>query len=176
MEKTMNEKQRILTALTEILNRWLILLASLGDDQITSPLHPSEWTVKDIIAHLWAWQQISVARMEAALYDREPEFPEWWHRFGPDPEEQVDRVNAWIYMTNKSKPWMTIYSDWKAQFQLYLDLTRQVPEKDLLEAGRYSWMGKYTLSDRCMVSLGHHEEHFDSLHAWLNEHGESNGT
>ncbi|OGO62494.1 MAG: hypothetical protein A2029_04190 [Chloroflexi bacterium RBG_19FT_COMBO_47_9] len=61
--------------------------------------------------HLWTWQQISVARMEAALNDREPEFPEWWHRFGPDPEEQVDRVNAWNDKANKSKAWMTIYSE-----------------------------------------------------------------
>jgi hypothetical protein len=168
-EGYMSEKQQILTKLSGVFSRWQELLASLGEDQFTNPLVPSPWTVKDVIAHLWTWQQISVVRLEAALYDQEPTFPDWWFMFGPDPEEDVLRTNTWIYDTNKDKPWSNVYSGWKEQFQHYLELTRQVPEKDLLELGRYAWMGKYALMDSCLGSFGHHEEHLDKLLAWLKD-------
>lgn len=167
----MNDKQQILNELAETFNRWQELLASLSEEQIAEPLQPSHWTVKDVIAHLWFWQQASIARMEAALHDKEPEFPEWWEIFGPDPEEDVDRTNAWNYERNRNKPWQQVYTDWKAQFQHYLELARQVPEKDLLKPGRYEWMGDYALSASSLGALEHHQEHYESLRLWLREHG-----
>ncbi len=82
----MEGKQQIVTGLNDIYRRWKDLLSSLSEDQILTPLQPSTWTVKDVVAHLWAWQQGSVARMEAALENREPHYPEWWKVNGPNPE------------------------------------------------------------------------------------------
>lgn len=72
----MNMKEHILlAALKEQFNRWEELLASMSDEQITAPYFEYNWSIKDVIAHLWAWQQISIARMESGVLDREPEFP-----------------------------------------------------------------------------------------------------
>jgi hypothetical protein len=71
----MNMKEHILTALREPFERWEELLTSLTEEQITTPRFDDNWSVKDVIAHLWAWQQISIARMEAAVFDRKPELP-----------------------------------------------------------------------------------------------------
>ena len=49
-------------------DRWELLLASLSEKQLTDSNLPSNLSVKDVIAHLWAWQQLSVARAEAALH------------------------------------------------------------------------------------------------------------
>jgi hypothetical protein len=166
----MNEKQQILNKLTEIFSRWQELLTSLSEEQITKALLPSNWTAKDVVAHMWAWQQASVARMEAALHDLEPVYPKWWEILGPDPDEDVDRTNAWIYEANRDKPWLKVYADWKAQFQRYLELSGQVPEKDLLKLGRYAWMGGYALSASSRGTLEHHQEHFETLQTWLRDH------
>ena len=56
----MNMKDHILTALREQFNRWEKLLASMSDEQITAPHLPSNWSIKDVIAHLRAWQQRSI--------------------------------------------------------------------------------------------------------------------
>jgi len=167
----MNEKEKILMELRDIFNRWQVLLSSLSEEQITAPLLPSNWTVKDIVAHMGAWQQASLARAEAALSDSEPKYPEWWQINGPDPDEDVDRTNAWIYEANRDKPWPGVYAEWKAQFSRYLELTSQIPEKDLIEPGRYAWFGNYALSASLMGSLDHHREHFDMVSTWLREHG-----
>jgi len=167
----MNDKQQILTALQAVFSRWQELLVSLNDEQLTQPLIPSTWTVKDVVAHMWSWQQASVARAEAALHGREPDYPEWWQKMGPDPEEDVDRTNAWLYQINLGKPWSSVYADWEAQFLRYLELNQQIPETDLLESGKYPWMRSYPLSASLLGSLGHHEEHIETLLAWLGEHG-----
>jgi hypothetical protein len=166
----MNQKEQILTALREEFDRWQELLASLSKEQIAAPLLPSPWSVKDVIAHLWAWQQISVARADAALQDGEPDYPGWWEIFAPDPEEDVDRTNAWIYEAYRDKPWSSVYADWQAQFLRYLELAKEIPEKDLLEPGRFAWMGGYSLFASLQSSCEHHQEHIETLRAWLQEH------
>lgn len=71
----MNMKDHILAALREQFNRLEELFASLSDEQITSPSFDDNWSIKDIVNHLWGWQQISVARMNAGVLNGEPEFP-----------------------------------------------------------------------------------------------------
>ena len=73
----MNMKEHILAALREQFNSWEELLASLNEEQITAPHFDFDWSIKDVMAHLWGWQQISIARMKAGTLDREPEFPKW---------------------------------------------------------------------------------------------------
>jgi hypothetical protein len=169
----MENKQQILAGLQKVFNRWQEILPNLSEAQISSPLSPSTWTVIDIVAHMWAWQQASVARAEAAVHNKEPNYPEWWKTMGPDPEEDVDRTNAYLYETNLGRAWSSVYADWRAQFLHYLELLEQITEKDLLEPGRYKWMGKYALVASSMGSLEHHQEHLEPLLAWLQEHGNS---
>jgi hypothetical protein len=61
----MNMKDHILTALSEQLNRWEGLLDRLSDEKINTPLAPSNWSTKDVISHLRAWQQRSIARLDS---------------------------------------------------------------------------------------------------------------
>lgn len=170
----MENKQEIMTRLQKVFTGWQELIASLSPEQISTPLLPSDWTIKDVVAHLWSWQQATVARAEAALLNKSPDYPEWWLTMGPDPDEDVDRTNAYLYQINQDKPWPKVYTDWKAQFSRYLELSRQLPEKDLLEPGKYAWMGSYALSASSMGTLEHHEEHLETLLAWLNEHRKAN--
>ena len=125
--------------------------------------------MKDVVAHLWAWQERSVARQEAAVRDREPAYPGWPEAFDPDPEEDVDQTNAWIYETNRNKPWPNVYADWRGQFLRILELAEGIPEQNVLDPGRYAWMGGYPLSASFLGSYEHHEEHIEKLIAWLNQ-------
>jgi hypothetical protein len=63
----MMDKRDILQMLREEFDRWEELLADMSEEQIIDPQLPSRLSVKDVIAHLWSWHQISIARMEAGL-------------------------------------------------------------------------------------------------------------
>ena len=156
----------------EEFNRWEELLAGMSEEQITAPHLPSNLSIKDVIAHLRAWQQRSVARLEAALLNREPEFPRWPAELDPDSEDDPAQINAWIYETYREQPWSSVHRDWREGFLRFLELGEAIPEKDLLDAGRYPWMEGQPLS---LVLLGsyehHHEDHLEPLLTWIRQHG-----
>ncbi len=168
----MNDKTQMLTMLREEFHRWEGLLTSISEEQITAPRLPSNLSIKDVVAHLRAWQQISVARLEAALHKRDPELPGWVSELGPDWEDDTDRTNAWIYQTNRDQPWSSVHRDWREGFLRFLELGQAIPEDDLVAPGRYAWLEGYQLSIVLQGSYEHHQvDHLEPLLAWLREHG-----
>lgn len=166
----MNMKEHILAALREQFDRWEELLVSMNDEQITTLYVFPDWSTKDVIAHLWAWQQISIARMEAALRNREPEYPKWIARLGEDWEENFDQTNALIYKNNHDKSWAEVHQNWREGYLRLIESGDKVTEINLLGTGIYPWPGGYSLALILIASYDHHQEHFDKLTKWLQEH------
>lgn len=171
----MNMKDHILAALREQFDRWEDLLAGMTPDQLAAPLLPSPWCPKDVVAHLRAWQQRSIARVEAALSDREPVFPTWHPDLDPDADESTEQVNAWIYEMYRDHSWSQVHRSWRDGFLRFLEFGERVSERDLLDAGRYPWMQGYPLAAILLASYDHHQEHLDKLRAWLWEPGRAQG-
>jgi hypothetical protein len=167
----MNNKQQILATLREEFNRWDALQASMSEEQITAPQLAANWSIKDIFAHLWAWQQRSIARLEAALYDREPQFPQWPAQFDPEVAGEPDQLNAWLYQTYRDKPWSRVYEDWREGFLHFLALGEKISEKDLLAPGRYAWLEGHPLALILRASYEHYEEHRGWLFPRIQQHG-----
>lgn len=163
----MNMKEHILAALREQFERWEALLATLSDEQINAPEFDLGWSIKDVMAHLWAWQQISIARVEAGVRNREPEYPQWIVNNVEHWEEDADRVNAWTFETQHDKQWAEIYQNWKNGFTQFLTLGNQISEQDLLDSDRYAWLNGYSLAFILVASYEHHQEHFEKLVDWF---------
>jgi hypothetical protein len=166
----MNMKDHILTALREQFNSWEELLASLSKELITGPHFDLDWSIKDVVAHLSGWQQISIARMEAGMLNREPEFPQWVMDLSGAWEEDADKTNARIYEINHEKTWAEIYENWRNGFLRFLELGSKISERDLLDGDRYSWLKGYSLAFILVASYDHHQEHLEKLIVWLQEH------
>jgi len=152
---------QILAILEEEFNRWEELLASLSDEQITAPHSPSDLSIKDVIAHLHAWQKISIARLKAAQLNQEPELPGWLAGSDPESEAEIDQFNARIFEAYQQQPWSRVHQAWRDGFLLLLRLGQEIPEDDLLDTDKYPWLKGYTLMDVLQGSLEHHQEHFE---------------
>jgi hypothetical protein len=163
----MNMKGHILTALREQFDSWEELLASLGEEQLTAPHFDFDWAVKDVIAHLWGWQQISIARMEAGVRDQEPQFPTWINELGDIWEEDANQTNARIYQNFHEQSWSIVHQNWREGFLRLLELGNKISERDLLNGDRYPWLKGYSLAFILVASYDHHQEHFEKLLAWL---------
>lgn len=166
----MNDKNQLLKLLREEFGRWEEFLTGLSEGQLTAGQLADNYSIKDVLAHLWAWQQRSVARMEAAVADKEPVFPQWPEDLDVNSEADLDRINDWIYQANRETPWSAVYAGWRNNYLHFVELIEKVPEKDLLEPGRYSWLGDYPLAVIVQSSYEHHhEEHFGPLLASLGQ-------
>jgi hypothetical protein len=167
----MNMKEHILAALQEQFESWEELLAILSEEQLTTPQFDLGWSIKDVMAHLWAWQQISIARMEGGMLDRQPEYPHWMISIGGDWEEDADRVNTLTFENHHEKSWPEVYLNWRAGFLQFLELGEKISERNLLDGDRYSWLKGYSLASILIASYDHHQEHIEKLQDWLREHG-----
>lgn len=163
----MSMKEHVLTALREQFDQWEELLLSLNEEQIIAPRFDLDWSIQDVIAHLWAWQQISIARMEAGLSDREPNYPKWIVDAIENWEEDSDRVNALTFENFHDKPWSDIYQNWKNGYLWLLELGGKFLERDLLDGDKYSWLHGYSLAGILRASYDHHQEHYEKVIAVL---------
>ncbi len=159
----MNNKTQLMTALRLEFDRWEALLASLAEAQITAAPDDGGFSIKDTMAHLHAWQQISNARLQAALHHREPDYPAWLGGLYPDAEEHLETINAGVYQTYRDWPWADVHGIWRDGFRRLLALAEAVPEEDLMAPGRYAWLADDPLSAVLAGTLEHHEEHWDTL-------------
>lgn len=127
---------------------------------------PNGWSVKGLTAHVMAWQQLSIARLEAAWHSGELVFPEWLGDADPEAED-VDRLNARIYDFYREQPWPRVHGAWQDGFRKLLRLAKEVPEAELVDKKRYPWLKGYSLFDVLKGSYEHHHtDHFDSLRTW----------
>ena len=164
----MDDKNHMVSLLKEEFNQWETLLDGTGEEQINAPLLPSGWSVKDVIAHLRAWQQVSIARLEAALLNELPEYPIWLAGLDPDSDENREKYNDWIYQAYRERPWSNVHQVWRDGFLHFLELAQAIPEKDLMEIGKYAWLSEYPLFAVLQGSYDHHHvEHLEPLLAWL---------
>ena len=163
----MNMKSHILAALREQLEAWEATLARLGEAAIVARAVPSDWSIKDELAHLWAWQQRTLARVEAARLDREPEFPAWPFDPNDESEKGTERINTWICETNRDLPWSTVHQNWRDCFLRVLDAAERITERDLLDSGRYAWLNGHAIAVFLLGTYDHHQEHFEKLSARL---------
>jgi len=159
----MNMKTHILAALHEQFQRWQAFLAGLDEGAPTTPQYPSSWTIKDELAHLWAWQQRTLARVEAALAGAEPQFPTWLPGVDPEEDDNPSEINNWIYETYRDRPWPEIHRRWHEGYRRLLQLAEQISERELLDGNRYPWLHGHSLAAILLATYDHHQEHLDNL-------------
>ena len=162
-QEHMNMKDHILAALSEQFERWEALLAGLDPTQITNPNLPGGWSIKDVVAHLMAWQGRSVARVEAARAGGEPQMPAWLPGVDPEDYANTEPVNSWVYAAYRDTPWPEVYRLWREGFQRFLAAGAAIPERDLLDSSAYPWLDGYSLADVFLGSYDHHQEHLEML-------------
>jgi hypothetical protein len=167
----MHDKQQLLSTIRAAYDRWQALLAKLDEDQLGARRLPADLSIKDVVGHLHAWQQISIARLEATVDDREPIFPTWLGNLEPDADENLERINAWIHTAYRDRPWTVVHDAWRSGFLRFLTLAAAIPEGDMFDTNRFAWLGGFAPLAVLQGSYEHHEEHYEPLPALLAQLG-----
>ena len=162
----LNSREALLDAVRGLREELERVVAEAGDARMEQPGSFGEWTFKDLIAHLTGWRQTTAARLEAGLRDEEPVFP-WPDHL--DEEADLHEINRWFYETNRDKPLAAVLRESRETFERVERAIAALPEDDLLEPGRFTWLGGAALGPAVVRgTLGHyHEEHEPDIRAWL---------
>ncbi len=121
----------------------------------------SDWSIKDILAHITAWE---VKMSEAFAEIQASGVPHSW----PETDADVDALNAEFYAANKDKPLTLVLSEFEDAFPQAVAATEAFSEEDLFDQDRYAWRKERPLW--WMVAgntYGHYGDHVPNIQAWL---------
>ncbi len=138
------------------------ILAPLDETQMTKTGVIGDWSIKDILAHITAWQDRLLAWLHAARHNEEPTIS------GPDSEEEMDRLNEQFYKENRSRPLADVLGDFRSSYLQIVEAVQAMPEEDLIDPHRFAWLNGDSL--RQLVAgdtYDHYEEHRQQIEEWL---------
>lgn len=171
-EGFVNDKQQVLEIARAEFERWEAMLAGLSEAELMAKELDGGWSIKDMLAHLKGWQELSILRLEAGQYGVEPVRPNWPAEFDLETESNVDETNGWLVRVHQDWSWSGVYEVWRYGYLRFLALGEAIPEAQLLEKKQYDYAEEgYSLADSLIFSAAHHQEHREALVAWFAEGG-----
>jgi hypothetical protein len=126
-------------------------LEGLTPAQMTQPGVIGKWSVKDILAHLAAWEQLFIGWYQAGLRGETPPVPApgfTWHEMGKLNESIFEQYHP----TNPED----VQSWFASSYRQVLQLVEGIPENELLGQRRYNWQGRYSLLNYVLANTANH--------------------
>ena len=159
-----------ITTKTELLRRVVegraaleALLEPIPAEQMLVSGVEADWSLKDILAHIAAWEDKMTA-VFAAVQSSDAT-PDW-----PTTDAAVDQLNADFYAANRDKPLDQVQQEFAAAYPQAYAAVRAMPEADLFDSERYPWReGRplwYLVGGN---TFWHYEEHIPNIKAWLSQ-------
>ena len=114
-------------------------LKSISDaDMVRSP-RPGAWSVKDILAHVSAWEDTFVGWYQAGLKGGKVGKPDF------SQAGVLAEVNRGIYEANKDRSLKDVLAGFKNSYERILSLVASIPEEDIFTRGKFAWTGTQKL-------------------------------
>ena len=152
-------KNELLDTLSASRADLLDALSGLTPTQMLQPGVTEIWSVKDILAHLVAWEaEVVTALNQAQQSRRMPSIIAI---------EDIDEWNEEQYHTNIDRPLQAILSDFEGVHKMLCHMVEDFDERVLTDNRRYPWMeGEplWLLIEETVIL--HEQEHASEVRAW----------
>lgn len=162
MNEEMNKSQ-LIESIINGRNKFEETLSQLHQTQMTTPGLGSGWSIKDVLAHIQAWEIRMVRWLEDAQRGEIPQMlppgMTW---------DDLDQINEQIYLENREKPLTDILAEFHQSFPRALDVVKGISEEDLINPDRYEWReGKPLWFIVAANTFWHYEEHDKAIREWM---------
>jgi hypothetical protein len=168
----MNEgmtKARFLAVMRSEREGWEALLGKIDEVEMERPGVAGNWSARDIIVHVTAYERGLVEWLEAAKRGEAKTFADLDH---PD----VDYRNAVILEESQGRPLEEVEAEGTRIFRRLMGLVEAMAEEELLEAAGVAWYveprwGEQRALWECIAddSYRHYEQHVEDIRGWLAE-------
>lgn len=156
-------KNELLDTLSASRADFLEALNGLTPEQMLQPGVTGVWSVKDILAHLVAWEAEVVTALNQVQNRHMPSIISI---------EDVDEWNEEQYHTNKARPLEAIQADFAGAHKMLYRMVEDFDERALTDNRHYPWMeGEplwFLIEDSVIL---HEQEHASEIRAWRENMG-----
>jgi len=159
MEMTRSHLLQLIQSEREVLEA---ALAQVREDRMDEPGVCGAWSVKDVLAHIAAWEELMV-RCLREIQDRAvPVLVPYGI-----PDDALDELNGQIREENREKPLDQVLEEFQRSYGESVRAVEATPEEELLAVGRVEELGNEPLWHMVAANTcWHYRDHGASLEAW----------
>ena len=121
--------------------RWSVVIENLQPEA----QRDDGWTLRDVVAHLAAWQRMAVNRLEKLAIGEKVEPPD------------IDAFNAQVFATAAGQSWAHVLAEAAAARAAFREAVEQLPHEAL---AAHDGLGAFIVSAN---GSRHYEEHVDDF-------------
>jgi hypothetical protein len=165
---TPTNKAQVLQAIEQSHQDLVRVLASMSDEEKTAPILQDGWSVKDSLAHIVAWEKMTMDWLTRSLQG------EFVRRYVPgfiynSPEEQepvMQALNQRLCEENRLRSLDDVLRDFRSTHRDMLNFIAGMNEKDIFDPDRFAWRNGSPALD--MIG-GNTYEHYAEHQGWILE-------
>ncbi len=149
---------------------WDALIAWVPEEATTIPGLPEGWSVKDVIAHVMAYERWTAAMIRGASTGEPPSTLELYGTEDPGDIAgmDLDRRNAAIRALYHERPLAEVLVLADRAFDDLVAAVETLPDDVITTPGAQDWTGGESLLRLIPEqSYGHYRQHLPDLRAWL---------
>ena len=153
------DKQALLDLMNTGYTNFTALLASLSEQQLTTPGVNSAWSVKDNMAHLTAWQKRTLTKIQAVRDNVD--------FIDPLPDDATEEgVNEQFYQQNKNRSLADVLAEFHAVYRQLVENVQAMSDEELNSP--LSWQDNKPIWQSISGNTGeHYDEHRQIIRNWL---------
>jgi len=122
--------------LAEIDQEWVVIehiCAGLSEAAMVAPGVEGEWSVKDILCHISAWEKYLLDRLGMVMTGESPQYPAMasW--------DDVHRFNAQVYSDNKDRPLSSVILEFRSLYRGVMTVLEALSDTQLTQPYSYDF-------------------------------------
>jgi|CXWK01.1.fsa_nt_gi hypothetical protein len=131
-------------------------LKPFNQHDLSDPLLPNGWSIKDMIAHFGFWERRMVTLYGILSSGENPE--------DLISDDTLDELNAHVYDNNQLIPWGIVQVNEREAYEALLEIAETAPEEDLFDTQRFAWTeGEPFYNWIAVNTYGHYSDHIPDL-------------
>jgi hypothetical protein len=145
------------------------ILDALLEDQMIEPGVMEGYSIKDLLAHLAAWERLCVNWIRTSLQGEQP--VRWAPGFevnSDDPVESLNRLNERIYKDYRDSTLRETLADFRIAHEKCLGAIQLLSDEQLNDPQLFEWLNGHPVWQIIAAnSYEHYREHLDQIEVWL---------
>jgi hypothetical protein len=163
--KVSMNKDDLLDALEDEREKLIDALEDIPEEAMLEPGVAGEWSVKDILAHLNAWEAELIRLLWHIRQGKRPAFPQVQ-------ASEVDERNRVYYEQSRDRPLERILADFEGIRIQTIRRVEAFSDQELTDPARFTWLKGRALWERIAEdSYAHDAEHAADILAWRARRG-----
>jgi hypothetical protein len=137
-------------------------VALLNHEQTVQPVLEGGRSVKDVLAHITAWEQLMLTWLRGRARGETPDMPE----LGLD-YDGLDELNERLYGENRDRSLQEVRVAFNDSYQQVLEELEATPEEVLFDPSGSGWQETQPLWVLVATNTSrHYQEHAEAIEAW----------